>query len=172
MRTPSLPLPVVGLLCLASVAAGWLCCVVALPVPPAEESHYAAMVDADYGDVADVVFVRAIDGDTFIVDIPTWPKIAGSHISVRVFGLDCPELHDHRKSVRALAEHAKEYTQGRLQGAQHIELRQLRRDKYFRLLANVVVPPAEGNGPPVSLGDELLFRGLAKRYDGGTKSKW
>ncbi|MBT9528863.1 MAG: thermonuclease family protein, partial [Pseudomonas sp.] len=42
---------------------------------------------------------------------------------------------------------------------------QIRRDKYFRLLAEVWI---DGH----SLGDLLLKAGLAKVYTGGTKSPW
>jgi endonuclease YncB( thermonuclease family) len=41
----------------------------------------------------------------------------------------------------------------------------MQRGKYFRIVADVFV---DGS----NLGQELIERGLAKPYDGGTKPKW
>ena len=86
--------------------------------------------------------VRSVyDGDTFSIDIPSWPDVAGKGISVRVYGIDTPERNDQRPAVKALAASAREHTVSRLRSAKSIELLDVRRDKYFRLLAVVVIVP-------------------------------
>ena len=52
-----------------------------------------------------------------------------------------------------------------LREADKIELRDVKRGKYFRLLATVYV---DGK----SLGDGLVQKGLAVVYGGGTKKDW
>ena len=105
------------------------------------------------------------DGDTLRVTIRDWPAVAGQRVPVRVYGIDTPEMRDKRPRVRELARRAKQFSVSQLRNGKHIELRQIRRDKYFRLLAEVWI---DGH----SLGDLLLKAGLAKVYTGGTKSPW
>lgn len=97
--------------------------------------------------------------------IRAWPAVAGQRVPVRVHGIDTPEMRDKRPRVRELARRAKQFSVIRLRSGKRIELRQIRRDKYFRLLAEVWI---DGH----SLGDELIKAGLAKAYTGGTKSPW
>lgn len=105
------------------------------------------------------------DGDTLRVTIRAWPPVAGQRVPVRVHGIDTPEMRDKRPRVRELARRAKQFSVSRLRSGKRIELRQIRRDKYFRLLAEVWI---DGH----SLGDELIKAGLAKAYTGGTKTPW
>lgn len=112
-----------------------------------------------------VEVVSVYDGDTFNADIDGYPAIIGHHIGVRINGIDTPELKDKRPAVKRLAVKAREYAARRLEHGDVVELRNMERDKYFRIVADVYV---DG----VSLGGELLDNGLAKPYDGGTKSGW
>lgn len=107
--------------------------------------------------------VRVHDGDTIIVDIVNWPEVIGNNISVRINSIDCPEIHDKSEKVRDLACKAKRFTEEKTQA--YFELKNLKRDKYFRLLADVETE--EGN-----LADLLTKNGLAKYYDGGKKPDW
>ena len=52
-----------------------------------------------------------------------------------------------------------------IRSGRKIELRNLQRDKYFRLLADVYVDNK-------SLGARLKRAGLARAYNGGTKTTW
>jgi len=119
----------------------------------------------EYGDLCMTTVLRVHDGDTFIGNIEGVHPIIGEGISVRINGIDCPEITDKRPVIKALAIQARDYVIQRLQKTNKIELRQLQRDKYFRLLANVYV---DGT----NLADELVFLGLAKHYDGGKKPVW
>ena len=104
------------------------------------------------------------DGDTFFVDIPDVPDVFGKRIGVRILGVDCPELRTKNKQEKKLAIQAKEYTTCQLLDVQ-VELRNVQRDKYFRLVADVYVCD-------MNFAEELIEAGLAKRYDGGTKEGW
>lgn len=105
------------------------------------------------------------DGDTFTGSINSFPPIVGQRISIRIDGIDTPEMTDKRPNIKQKAQQAKQYTVQRLREGKKIELKNMKRDKYFRILAVVIV---DG----VSLGDELIEKGYAKKYDGVTKEQW
>ena len=104
------------------------------------------------------------DGDTFRVNIEGWPEIVGYHIPVRVAHIDTPEIKGRCPAEEALARQAKQVTVGMLRNAKHIELRNIKRGKYFRIVAE---PYADNK----SIADELIRQGLAVRYEGGRKTK-
>ncbi len=112
-----------------------------------------------------VQLVRVIDGDTIVVNVAGWPEIIGREIGVRISGCDTPELRDKRPSIRALAQKAKAFVQARLQGAVSIRICNIRRGKYFRIVADVCF---DGH----NLGALLIEHRLAKPYDGGRKPRW
>lgn len=115
---------------------------------------------------ATVTQVRTIyDGDTFHADIAGWPAIVGAHIGIRVYGIDTPEMRGKCDQEKQLARMAKQRAVEILRGAKVVELRNMRRDKYFRILADVY---ADGN----NLGDQLIAAGLAVPYYGKTKPNW
>lgn len=107
-------------------------------------------------------YVRNYDGDTITFNIPNLPPLFGENISVRVKGIDAPELRSSDSCEKRLAVIARDFVSDTLLQASRIELLNVERDKYFRILANVKV-----NGR--YLERTLLSRGLAVTYDGGTK---
>ena len=110
--------------------------------------------------------VEVYDGDTFKIDLPSQHPLFGDDISVRVFGIDTPEMRGTSDEVKALAYKAKNRTQELLSDAKTIELKNPQRDKYFRVLAEVWI---DGE----SLGEKLKSDGLAKSYDGeGARPEW
>ncbi len=124
-----------------------------------------AATEGPYGKVQVDEVTSIYDGDTFRVTIRNWPAVAGQRVPVRLYGIDTPEMRDKRPKVRDLARRAKQFSVEHLRNGKRIELREIRRDKYFRLLAEVWI---DGQ----SLGALLLKAGLAKPYDGGTKNSW
>ena len=116
-----------------------------------------------YDDVIGVQYVRCHDGDTCTVNIAHVPDVFGRNISVRLTGIDTPELGASCIEARRLAKSAKELLIRHLQGAKAIALQNPKRDKYFRLNATMI---ADG----VNLNQVLLDLGLAVPYDGGTKT--
>ena len=110
--------------------------------------------------------VEVYDGDTFKIDLPSQHPLFGDDISVRVAGIDTPELKGSSDEVKALAYKAKNRTQELLSDAKTIELKNPQRGKYFRVVADVWV---DGE----SLGEKLKSDGLAKDYDGeGARPEW
>ena len=116
-----------------------------------------------YGNIVISRLVNVYDGDTFKVDIDSYPPIIGKNISIRVYGIDTPEIRGTR--TRDLADLAKATAKAMLESAQVIELRNMRRGKYFRIIADVWI---DGK----NLGDLLIQKGRAKPYFGGKRAKW
>jgi micrococcal nuclease len=121
--------------------------------------------DKSYGNAV-ITFVGTVyDGKVFSASIADWPPIAGDHIQVRILGIATPSLKDKRPAVKAKAIQAKEYVAKRLKEGKKIELVDMRRDKFFRILAVVLVDGKD-------LGAELVKLGLASEYTEGAKEVW
>jgi endonuclease YncB( thermonuclease family) len=103
------------------------------------------------------------DGDTMMVSLPGLPPVFGDHISVRIRGIDAPEIKARCEREKRLSHNARDLVRIMVEHAEHITLKRLGRDKYFRLLADVVI---DGH----DVGSVLVEQGLAVRYDGGTKA--
>ncbi len=126
---------------------------------------FAAADDENYGSVTVSEVTSIYDGDTLRVTIAGWPPVAGNRIAVRVKGIDTPEMRGQCEQEKALARKAKQTTVDMIRSGRKIELRNLQRDKYFRLLADVYVDNK-------SLGARLKKAGLARAYNGDTKKGW
>src|SRR5574343_2493 len=113
--------------------------------------------DKTYGDVQISSVTSIYDGDTFKCTIKGYPIIIGERIGVRIYGIDCPEMTDKRADIKAKAQQAKQYTVKRLREGKVIVLKEMRRDKYFRILAKVEIDGKD-------LGEELIALGYAKVY--------
>ena len=129
-------------------------------------SSYAGLLkDIEFDDVVVDKITSVYDGDTFRANIKDYPKIVGHRMSVRILGIDTPELKAKCKREKDLAINAKRLSTSLLMDGKLIELRNIKRGKYFRILADVYV---DG----ISIGDELIRNNLALKYDGGTKIDW
>jgi micrococcal nuclease len=109
-----------------------------------------------------VRYVRNYDADTITFNIKDVHPLIGENISVRVAGIDTPEVKTKNDCEKETARIAKKLIESILKQAQRIDLENVQRDKYFRILADVI---ADGR----SLKDILLKNQLAYEYDGGTK---
>lgn len=90
-----------------------------------------------YPDVKVSRLLRVIDGDTFACDIDEHSAIAGKNISIRLRGINTPELRSRNKEERKFAILEKQRLSNLLTNARVIELRNIDRDKYFRIDADV-----------------------------------
>ncbi len=108
-----------------------------------------------------VTLLKVIDGDTLKVSLPCENTVLCQNMSVRVRGVDTPELHSKNPQERQKAQAAKTFTVQFTQG-KTLNLMGCGRDKYFRLLCDV-----KANGQ--DLASALLTAGHAAPYDGGTK---
>jgi endonuclease YncB( thermonuclease family) len=117
----------------------------------------------DRATVAEVTSIY--DGDTFRATIAGWPPIVGERMPVRVKGIDTPELRGKCRAETLKARKAKQATVAALRAARRIELRDIERDKYFRLLATVWL---DGR----SLGPDLIAAGHAVKWAGRRHDGW
>jgi micrococcal nuclease len=131
---------------------------------PQPEKITIQRAEKSYGDV-ECIAGTITDGDTFHVTIPGWPEIIGDNISVRVRGIDTPEKHDPDPKVRELANRGRIFVVHQVRSGAKVELKNMGRDKYFRIDADVYVGEQ-------SLAQLLLDNYLAKPYDGGAKPVW
>jgi endonuclease YncB( thermonuclease family) len=131
-----------------------------------EDDETSAVATKEIFTLSPDQIVEVYDGDTFKIDLPSQHPLFGDDISVRVFGIDTPEMRGTSDEVKALAYKAKNRTQELLSDAKTIELKNPQRGKYFRVLAEVWI---DGE----SLGEKLKSDGLAKDYDGeGARPEW
>jgi endonuclease YncB( thermonuclease family) len=69
----------------------------------------------------------------------TYPNIIGTAISVRVRGIDTPEMRVKCSSEKAKAIQARDYLRVILARGEVIELHNVERGKFFCIVANVIV---------------------------------
>ena len=109
--------------------------------------------------------VRVYDGDTFTINIPQYPDLLGHKIGIRINGIDTPELRGKCDEEKRLAQKAKQATLELLHRGKLIQLKNLQRGKYFRIVADVMI---DGK----NIADRLIDAGLAYEYHGGRKQRW
>jgi endonuclease YncB( thermonuclease family) len=114
------------------------------------------------------------DGDTCRVDIvldegSTAPEILTENMPVRLLGIDTPEIKGKCFLEKCLAKKARDEVIKLIHGKE-LELREVERGKYFRLLATVAVRD-DANSPWEEVNDKLIEADLAKAYDGGKRDE-
>ena len=88
--------------------------------------------------ITNLILISVYDGDTFKISIPDYPPIIGSNISVRIKGIDTPEIRGGTKESKANAIKSRDYLEAILRSG-NISLHNISRDKYFRILSEVRV---------------------------------
>lgn len=111
-----------------------------------------------------VKFIKNYDGDTITVSIPDTHPLFGKNIPVRVFGVDAPEIKTKDKCEKEAGRMAKNLVTSLLKNAKNIEIRNVQRDKYFRILGEVY---SDG----INIREILIKNQLAYEYYGKTKKK-
>ena len=112
--------------------------------------------------------LKIVDGDTIDVVIDLGFDISFTS-RVRLAGIDTPESRTTDAREKILGLEVKEYLKKSLDGATDIVIRTEKVDsseKYGRILGWLFVNKQTG-----SLNMELVNKGYAWSYDGGTKSK-
>jgi endonuclease YncB( thermonuclease family) len=128
-------------------------------------SGYAEPIsNKNYGSALVSEVTSIYDGDTFRADLKGYPEIIGDRIGIRINGIDTPEMRGECQKEKRLARQAKQFVVTQLRSAKRVELRNMKRGKYFRIVADVYV---DGK----NLGDMLISNTMAVSYDGGTKAK-
>lgn len=103
--------------------------------------------------------IGVYDGDTFTIRLndASLPEIF-RNISIRVKGIDTPEM----KPQNARALESRIFLEGLLSRATVIEIKNIEKDKYFRLVADVYVDRR-------LVSEVMISRGYGVPYDGGKK---
>ena len=109
--------------------------------------------------------ISVYDGDTFRADIRGLPDIIGKNIAIRILGIDTPEIRGKCEEEKIVAIKARDFSRKALFNAKTITLKNLKRDKYFRLLADVYFDD-------IDLANALLVNNFAVKYSGKKKSSW
>ena len=78
-----------------------------------DDDETSAVATKDIFTLSPEQIVEVYDGDTFKIDLPSQHPLFGDDISVRVAGIDTPELKGSSDEVKALAYKAKNRTQDR-----------------------------------------------------------
>lgn len=118
-----------------------------------------------FGNYSPLKVNSVYDADTFRVDLSGWPDVVGKNIPIRVLGVDAPEIRGKCEKEKIAAKKARQFTVDALNNARVIELRNIQRGKYFRLLADVFI----NNNNLASL---LINAGHGRFYDGGKRDGW
>lgn len=116
-----------------------------------------------YPDIENAYVISVYDGDTITIAAPVLNAKYNSiyRFSVRIYGIDCPELRTKNTDEKYVALKAKEFAQNVLLH-KHVILKNVQYDKYGRILASVYI-----NNENYS---ELLIKSkLAIEYFGKTK---
>jgi endonuclease YncB( thermonuclease family) len=106
--------------------------------------------------------IKVYDGDTLTIasKLP-YEGCPIYRFSVRINGIDCPEMRTKNQNEKTCAKMAKAKVYDAVFG-KIVTLQNVKLEKYGRVLADVYIGD-------VSLGDMLCQYNLAVKYDGGTK---
>ena len=131
------------------------------PLPPpvydVGATGVAAMADADVRLMTAARVLTIIDGDTFTVRVASPPHGMRTTETVRVRGIDAPELADPGTAgaARAATDHLEVLLAG---GEVRLAFDFRRRDRFDRLLAYVYLPDGR------SVAAEMIGAGRARHY--------
>jgi endonuclease YncB( thermonuclease family) len=115
--------------------------------------------------------LHVTDGDTISAEVDLGFYVA-TRVSLRLDGLDTPELNAPSVEERNRAAEAKAFVESRLAGASEVHARTDKPragDKYGRWLATILYR-VHATEPWRELNADLLAAGLAKPYDGKARS--
>ncbi len=107
--------------------------------------------------------ISVYDGDTLRVDLDCDTEIFCKNIPVRVYGIDTPEIKG-KNADKANALKAKYFLQQSIQNAKTIELHDIKRGKYFRIVGKLMLDGED-------IAQIMISQNLGYPYFGGTKKK-
>jgi len=131
----------------------------------------SAYAEETYGDLTISRLVRVIDGDTFVVDVEGLHRIIGKEVKIRIRDVDTPEIRNNRNKNKIcdreheLGMSAKAFVEERLKKATKIELLDVSRGTFFRIVADVIY---DGK----SIAPEIIQAGHGVVYQQKKKKDW
>ena len=112
----------------------------------------------------DYRIVKVIDGDTVNVMVDFLTRELGNIISIRILGIDTPEMRGKCINEIEKAKEAKSYLKELIKTDQYsIVIKG--RDKYFRILGDIKIKDKY-------VSQLMLEKGYARRYNGKEKQSW
>jgi len=109
--------------------------------------------------------VKVVDGDTIDVIIDLGFDLSKKE-RVRLAGIDTPESRTRDLDEKKLGLEAKEYLSTNLYNAKQLMISTEKDGKYGRMLGTIHM-----NDDIVSMNQQMIDKGYAWEYDGGTKEK-
>jgi hypothetical protein len=100
-----------------------------------DETEVAVQAKKDIFILTSNQVVDVYDGDTFKIDLPSMHPLFGDDLSIRLFGLDTPEMRGTTDEVKALAMQAQELAENALKGASRKNCGILKGGSIFALYA-------------------------------------
>lgn len=120
----------------------------------------------EFGDLEGVQFMYCLNADVCAFSIPDVHPLVGDGIGVVMAGMDAPDPVARCETAERKSKQAQHALSKILRSAEDIALREVRRDRYFRIRA---VVEADGH----NVADLLIERGLAKPYyNRGAPPSW
>lgn len=110
--------------------------------------------------------IKVYDGDTITIASRLPGNETLYRFSVRLGGIDCPEIKSKIDTEKQVAQLAKAFVTHHVLN-KVVHLQNVEMEKYGRLLAKVYF--MDNNGSSVCLNELLCAERLAVAYDGGTK---
>ena len=111
-----------------------------------------------------VQYIKNYDGDTITFYIPHVHPIIGKEIRVRLLNIDTPEMNAKNSCEKRKAKEAQKKVEILLKNAKRIDLENIKRGRYFRIVADVKM---DG----LYLAEELIKNNLAYYYKGKNKKQ-
>lgn len=118
-----------------------------------------------YEDIIGVQFVRCYDGDTCTISIDHLPDVFGKNLEVRLRGWDAPERKGRCQAERDRAEAARVKLNSLLASGKVIGLTNVKRDKYFRINASIIVDGLDVGRLMAAQGYLVPYWGRGPRHD-------
>jgi len=115
-----------------------------------------------YDDVKISKVISVYDGDTIRVNIDSFPDIIGKNIRIRLKGIDTPEIKGKCQKEIDLAIMARDYLKTTINKSNQIELRNIKRGKYFRIVGDLYLDNT-------NISELMIKRKLGYKYLGGRK---
>jgi len=107
--------------------------------------------------------VEVTDGDSLTVELPELPPEL-RHVGVRLANVDAPEIRGDCQAEKDAARKARAALRDLL-ATGPVDVCPIEWEKYGRILATVWAGQ-------IDVGEELVRLGLARPYDGRTRSSW
>ena len=106
--------------------------------------------------------IKVYDGDTFTIGVKfPWNKHQYYRFSVRIKGVDCPEIRSNNANERYVAKRAQKFA-SKLILHKTVLLKNMKYEKYGRLCADVFIGK-------LNIAECLITNRLAVEYKGGRR---